>query len=247
MRQLFDLLSQDLLLSPRARRFARSERGTIAVLFALLLVPILGIVFGGIDYSRALSLQGELQSAAEAATVSAAHRLREGKPKAEAAFKAAFRTNLPDHLKDLPYELSIAGDATMLKVEIAASVPTTLVGILGVSELEVAAAASAARPEPEFLARRKRGSAGEPFGPPADTAEAARARAELDRAIRSGGLRVPKMPAPEEMDKARRQMRGAMRAMGAGGHIPKQQEVPDAAEIQRMHDRIVRELSRLRF
>ncbi len=49
-------------------RFARDERGNIAVLFAIALLPILGFVGAAIDYSRAAaaktSMQGALDSAA---------------------------------------------------------------------------------------------------------------------------------------------------------------------------------------
>ncbi len=225
-------------------QFARSERGTIAVLFALLLVPILGIVFGGIDYSRAMSVQSQLQTAADSAANSAASRLAEGSAKAEAAFEAAFRTNLPDDLKDQPYELNISGNGKTLTVELSTSVPTTMVAMLGVSKLDVAVASTAKRPEPKLFAR---GNGGAGLDALPDTAEGARTRAELERALRSAGLPAPKALEQHEIEEARRQMQDAMRSMGIPANIARQQELPDPAELERMQRKIMQELSRLRF
>lgn len=112
-------------------RFAENRRGVITVLYALLAIPILGLLFGGIDYSRALSVQSQFQTAAEAAARTAASRLHEGRSQAA----VAFQTNLPPDLKDYPYNLDIAGDAKSLSVEFTASVPTTLVASQGVLKL----------------------------------------------------------------------------------------------------------------
>jgi Flp pilus assembly protein TadG len=40
-------------------RFVDNRRGVFTVLYALLAIPILGLLFGGIDYSRALSAQSQ--------------------------------------------------------------------------------------------------------------------------------------------------------------------------------------------
>lgn len=227
-----------------ARRFAQNERGTIAVLFALLLLPILGIVFGGIDYSRAMSVQSQLQTAADSAANSAASRLAEGTAKAEAAFKAAFRANLPDDLKDQPYEISISGNGQKLSVELATSVPTTMVAMLGVSKLDIAVAATAERPQPQLFAR---GSDASGLDALSGTAEGDRARADLDRALRSAGMAPPKAPDAHEIEEARRQLQAAMRSMGLPANLPRNQELPDPAEMERMQRQILQELSRLRF
>jgi len=196
------------MLPPKADRsteshFAQDQRGTIAVLFALMLVPILGIVFGGIDYSRALSVRNQLQTAVDAAARSAAGRLGEGAAKAEGAFKAAFVANLPDELKEQPYDLSITGNGKKLTVEIAASVPTTMVALFGLTKLDVGVAAIAERPEPALVAGGRGGSALDAFP---DNAEGARARAEVERALRSAGLPPPQAPDQQEIEAARRQM-----------------------------------------
>lgn len=52
-------------------RFGRDKRGTIALTFALTLVPMLLAVGCGIDYSMATRMRAKLQSAADAASVAA--------------------------------------------------------------------------------------------------------------------------------------------------------------------------------
>jgi Flp pilus assembly protein TadG len=53
------------------KRFARSERGNIAVIFAIASLPILAGVGCAVDYSLATRMKAELQSAADAASVGA--------------------------------------------------------------------------------------------------------------------------------------------------------------------------------
>jgi Flp pilus assembly protein TadG len=55
------ILKQGLLA-----RFGRDQRGNIAVMFALSLVPMLGFVGSAVDYSRATMVKGRLQSAVDA-------------------------------------------------------------------------------------------------------------------------------------------------------------------------------------
>jgi len=226
-------------------RFAENRRGVITVLYALLAIPILGLLFGGIDYSRALSVQSQFQTAAEAAARTAASRLHEGRSQAAAAFRVAFQTNLPPDLKDHPYNLDIAGDAKSLSVEFTASVPTTLVALLGFSKIDVAAGFTANRPEPTLFARRKAYS-NSLDAVPTDGA-GARTRAKLEAAIRRSGGQAAKFPDPDEIEKARSQMRKVLRAMGQTGQLPRSRDVPDAAKLERMQRQINLESGRLRF
>jgi Flp pilus assembly protein TadG len=53
------------------RRFARSERANVAVIFALALVPTIYLTGMGVDYTLAVDRQTELDAAADAAALSA--------------------------------------------------------------------------------------------------------------------------------------------------------------------------------
>jgi Flp pilus assembly protein TadG len=53
-------------LKQSAARFAGAERGNVAMMFAIALVPMLGFIGAAIDYSRAVSARSAMQAAADA-------------------------------------------------------------------------------------------------------------------------------------------------------------------------------------
>ena len=55
-------------------RFRRDQRGNIAVIFALSLIPLLSAIGCAIDYSRATQLRSKLQAAIDAASVGSVSR-----------------------------------------------------------------------------------------------------------------------------------------------------------------------------
>lgn len=57
---------------PLISRLLKSTRGNVALLFALLLVPMVGLIAAGIDLSRVNSMQSELQGITDAAVLAAA-------------------------------------------------------------------------------------------------------------------------------------------------------------------------------
>ncbi|MGY8707181.1 pilus assembly protein [Bradyrhizobium sp. 18BD] len=65
-----------------SRRFARDQRGNIAVIFALCCVPLITMVGCAVDYARATQIRSKLQAAADAASVGSV-------AKASPAFAAA--------------------------------------------------------------------------------------------------------------------------------------------------------------
>ncbi len=59
-------------MAREARAFARSQRGNVAIIFALTLLPMIAMVGIGIDVTRTLSARTTLQGAADAAALAAA-------------------------------------------------------------------------------------------------------------------------------------------------------------------------------
>ena len=58
-------------------RFVKDDRGNVAMLFALMLLPIMGCIGLAIDYSRATRLKTQLQIVADAATSAGLNEYRE--------------------------------------------------------------------------------------------------------------------------------------------------------------------------
>ncbi len=131
--------------------FSNDERGVTAILFALLLIPMLGIIFVSMDYGRASRTKHVLENAADAAAFTAATRLLEGKKVVRQAFEASFRANLPEDLKDIPYDLEVGTSDKFLKVSMVTKIPTTMIGLLGMTKIEVTVEAEARRPEPKAV------------------------------------------------------------------------------------------------
>ncbi len=59
------------------RRFLAHERGNVAILFALMAIPLFAIMGGAIDYARAYRIRSQLQSMLDAGAVAAAVAYRE--------------------------------------------------------------------------------------------------------------------------------------------------------------------------
>jgi len=143
-------------------RFLRETRGGIAILFALLFLPLVTGAFLAIDYGRATSMKSSLQNAADAAVVTAALRLGGDTVDVQNAFKAAFRANLPDALKDQPYSLSIANDEKSLSVKMNARIETTLIKVVGLNEIRFDLNSYAQKPKLQIS--RRLNSGGGPEG-----------------------------------------------------------------------------------
>jgi Flp pilus assembly protein TadG len=147
----------------KLRAFRRSERGTIAVTFALLSVPMFMIAGSGIDLISAQSVHAELQQVADSATLAAAARmpvLNETEQQTEQAltgivtayYTANAVTSQGATLKDIDVSLDTANDE--VEVQISAEVPLSFLPIAGLEKLDlsVSAAAKRARPGPLNLA-----------------------------------------------------------------------------------------------
>ena len=65
-------LGEMAMFSRTAGRFIRNGSGGVAVIFALALVPVGGIMAGAVDYTRAVRIQAHLQNGLDAAVLAAA-------------------------------------------------------------------------------------------------------------------------------------------------------------------------------
>lgn len=117
--------------------FQTDARGTTAVLFAMLAVPVLGLGLAGLDYSRAHGTKSAIQNAADAAANAGAQMLGSPQSEVEAAIRGYLRANLPNDRRDLPFALTFAPDDRALTLKIDTRVPTSILGIVGVNAIDV--------------------------------------------------------------------------------------------------------------
>lgn len=117
------------------------RRGAIAVLFALMLVPLLGFVGLAVDGVLLYSVQSKLQDALDAAALAGARVLRD--PGRDARISDYFNANYPeDYLRTTELNLNIEdGDAGngRLVLSAEATIPTTFSRVFGFDEVTVSA------------------------------------------------------------------------------------------------------------
>lgn len=122
---------------------ARDEGGAIAIMFALLLLPMLGLTLTAIDYGRAIRLESRLQTAVDSATSAAVHKIVLGPAEVQATARQHLDQQLPDDLKGMPFELSIDEKQGSVDVRVETTIQTSLIGLLGLSQFTVRAASQA--------------------------------------------------------------------------------------------------------
>ncbi|MCB1510864.1 MAG: pilus assembly protein [Hyphomicrobiaceae bacterium] len=126
-------------------RFARDDRGTIAIVFALTLTVAVMVVGGAIDLGRALSERSRLQHSADAAAIAGARALATTNGDAQAIAAAVFSSNYGGGATAVQPTVTFVGNG--VKVTASGGVATTLLAVAGIPNLPVSAAAMA---EPTF-------------------------------------------------------------------------------------------------
>ena len=127
--------------------FRSSERGNVAIIFGFCMIPMIGLVGAGVDYSRAARIQTILQAAADAAALGSIAQASPGYTYAlsmpsngpvpiaqtqavnifdgEIAGRTGFTvTNLTTNVTNANWQLTAT-------VQVTATVPTVLMQILG--------------------------------------------------------------------------------------------------------------------
>lgn len=134
------------------RRFQHCERGNIAIIFALILVPTVGVGATAIDFGRASKVRSQLQNASDAAAQQASLMLDAPLAQIRAKVQAHLRANLPVQLHDVPFEVVIASNRKLVEIRMETRVPTTILAMTGTAHIDVAILAEARRHEPVIQA-----------------------------------------------------------------------------------------------
>ncbi|MEM7566403.1 MAG: TadE/TadG family type IV pilus assembly protein [Pseudomonadota bacterium] len=125
-------------LPPRLRpAFARDEGGAIAVLFALLLVPMLAICGGALDVATAQRLKAKLQATAEQAAQAAVAQLSEPERAAEWVLKHACEAQGCGLGAESFVTIRLDEDVPQVRVRIEAEVATNFLGLIGRDTFDV--------------------------------------------------------------------------------------------------------------
>lgn len=136
-------------LSSRLQRllasFRRHEEGNIAIIFALTLIPVIGIAATAVDFGRASKTKAVLERAADAALLDASNDLDRDTDAIRDEIRRNLDANLPPDLRGIPFKIRIPADRGSIELTMDTTVRTSLANVVGVQKLDVAIAAKADR------------------------------------------------------------------------------------------------------
>jgi Flp pilus assembly protein TadG len=125
----------------KLRRFHSARDGNVAIIFALLLIPLIGGVGAAIHYSRASSAKTMMQAALDSTALLVAKEADTLSPgqvqqKAQSIFQALYSTKGVENP-----QITSTYDPNTGQLSLAGTVglKTTLAGVLGVNHMNIAA------------------------------------------------------------------------------------------------------------
>ena len=128
------------------RAFRRADRGNVAIMLGLSIVPVVGITGAAVDYSRTNSVKAEMQTALDSTALMLAKEAAvvgqaTVNANAQKYFNAIFqRKDVTDVAANAVYT---PGGTSQLVVNASAQVPTAFVKIFGYDSLTVNGSATA--------------------------------------------------------------------------------------------------------
>jgi Flp pilus assembly protein TadG len=120
----------------QSRRFATDNKGNVAIIFAAMLLPVLGIIGAAIDYKRTVDARTKMLTSLDGALLA----LGRAPEKSDAAAVQFLDDFIGAQLSGLGYNgnWSISDfqqSGARISADIAGSVPTTLMGLLGIEDV----------------------------------------------------------------------------------------------------------------
>ena len=146
-------------------RFAREERGSVMVIFAIALPVVIGIAGLAVDYSRSTLLRRHLVNAADAAAIVATKAVGDGKSIADAtslaqAYWKANADRNDGHVATPTVAITEVANIVTATVSYTATIDTTLGSITGVKVMNVGGSATAQASSVKNASKTYSGSGG---------------------------------------------------------------------------------------
>ncbi|WP_020591179.1 VWA domain-containing protein [Kiloniella laminariae] len=129
------------------RAFCACDRGAILVNFGLMVIPLVGMVGLGVDAGRGYVVKARLSQALDAAALASAPYVNDT-TRLKEEFENYFYANFPKDFMGAEITLGtpvVGAQKTKVSVTASAVVGTTLMNVLGIEDMEVAASAEVTR------------------------------------------------------------------------------------------------------
>ncbi|HUE79205.1 MAG TPA: pilus assembly protein TadG-related protein, partial [Sphingomicrobium sp.] len=123
------------------RCYARSEGGSVSILMSLSLLSLLLAAGAAVDYGQAIRAKAQLQVAADIAALAGSTDSDRPDERRLENVKLAFAANFDAPVLDPATVITLNGRRT--RVEASATVPTSLLKLMGISDIEVGVIAEA--------------------------------------------------------------------------------------------------------
>lgn len=131
------------------RAALESRGGNVAILFGLLATPVIALMGAGIDYSLAARDRSLMQGAIDAGALAGVRLLGvRSEREARAQAEAYVRANLPARLQGERLDIEIVNEGRAMRLTMSRDVPTSMLNIIGLGAIPVAATITANAPPP---------------------------------------------------------------------------------------------------
>lgn len=137
--------------------FGRDSRGSIAITFALLTIPCMLAVGAAIDYSQANRVKATLDSYADAAVLAAVNQramqtdVDDAKSYALTTFDQQAKSATNCSVASRSMTITTSGTSRSAEFDYTASVPTTIMGIVGIDSITIHGTATASSAQPTYI------------------------------------------------------------------------------------------------
>ncbi len=132
------------------KSFFHDERGSFAILFGILMIPLIGVVGLAIDSARAFTIRGQIQQALDSAALAGGRVFYSTQVDRNTVIRSYFDNNV----KNFRYQTNITSadvqidsntSTGMLTLHMTAKMPTLLMGVLGFKSVPISATAQVRR------------------------------------------------------------------------------------------------------
>lgn len=117
---------------------AADRSGGVAIMFAMMLMPLLILSGMGIDYGRAVHLRSTFQAACDAAAVAALPHLHRPLQDIKNLLSSTIDANVPEGERGKDFQFHVADDKRSITITLETVTKTPLLSFAGVPEQKIA-------------------------------------------------------------------------------------------------------------
>lgn len=142
------------LYADRAAGFSRDEDGSVVVIFAVLLLPLLVMAGAGLDYARASQARGDIQAALDAAVLSGTtgRSIYDEESVVKQRIQSLYDNNMPSDLRNsFALTIEINREEQSIKATAKGTIPTTMMKLVHINDMDIEVTSTAVGGDQEVI------------------------------------------------------------------------------------------------